>query len=372
MNASREALCFYDGAMNGRLLCAFSFVCFHFPASFAVESSVELVPKSDQDAIIEVGYWRGERNGIGGHIWIPLNSFQLGDHRFTESKLDLNRFKIHLPYDLNELNNRVIDCDSDEFSFGPRGNLSIRSDEGEEALLLPAKIRFKRTGNQTFEMIMSGRFASHDLTHPFTIKSDLKLQFGYGAREPHPSEATIDKAIQLAGIPDLPRWCNETYEMSQDFKSLSQNFILLRLHRREDFRKWADELSRLEDISNLALPQFEVPDWWTSGMIQTGMTEDQETDVFYNEKLFTEDEEGNRRGFGMSIQIPGQPKEPSRIITGDLGTLLRRSSAAEFRHLTPSGTSTGWIALQPETDYGGDIFIFFTNAKVAETDAEHP
>lgn len=357
--------------MIGRLFTALSVLCIGSNGCLAEEPVIKLVPKSTTDAIIEVGYWKGEGNGIAGHIWIALKPFQLGEDQFPNSTLNLNRFKIHLPYDLNKLNDREIDCDSDEFSFGPNGNLTIRAEEGREILLTPGKIRFKRTGNQTFDMAMSGYFITPDSPTTFTIRSSLNIQFGYGAREPHPNDSTIEKAIQLTGGSPLPRWCDETYEFGQNFEHISQTFILLRLHRKEDFQKWKDKFPPLDDFSSLALPQFEAPEWWITDYLATEMTEDQESEVFYNEKAMTEDEEGNKVGFGMSVKIPGQLQEPSQIITGDLTSLLSDSTTLEFRHYPHSANSSGWIALQPGTKNGGSIFIFSTSAKVVETGEEH-
>ncbi|MEM6278506.1 MAG: hypothetical protein AAF733_03435 [Verrucomicrobiota bacterium] len=318
------------------------------------DNEVLIGPSPDGRRVMEVGYWRGEGLGIGGHFWIDLAPFQLEDKEISGSEFDLNRFKIHLPHDLNELNDKTIDCSSEEFSFGPNGSLQIRTAEGERIPLTPGTIQFQRTGNQSFDMKMTGEFDLDDGPLPFSLRSPLNLQFGYGAQEPHPNENTIDQAIELTGKTDLPRWCDETYQQSYDFEDWQQTYILLRPHRSEDFQEWKNAFVSMTDLTSVVLPQYEVPEWWPTKAHLT-MSEPRETDVFFDERTFREDEDGNQVGYGLSVRFPAAPEPATEPKLGDLRALIAAPENLEVRSLE---SSLGWIAFRNETNHAGSIFIY--------------
>ena len=132
---------------------------------------------------------------------------------------------------------------------------------------------------------------------------------------------------------------------------------MLRPHRIEDFQRWMDELSPLSELSSLALPQYETPAWWLSEAHVT-LSEAGETEVIYNEKNFKEDEEGNKTGFGISVEFPAMPEAPGNLVRGDLSELIKEQGDLAFRQIATSKNTSGWIALRPESEYAGSIFIF--------------
>lgn len=211
---------------------------------------------------LEIGFWEGEGDGLGGHVRVELKPFKLGGMEFSKPRLEMNLFQLALPYDLRSLNDRTIDCDSKEFYFGEGGGLHLYSSGPsgrDEFPMKPRSLRFLRTGNEEVQLVMKGYFAADGVNHSFVVDTKLKVGWSYGAPPGQVSEWIMDQALKTVGIPELPRRMDRAF-----YNGGTYTFILLEPPSREVLETWMKLLPVHPGPEAIALPDFSVkpPEFW--------------------------------------------------------------------------------------------------------------
>lgn len=304
---------------------------------------------------LEIGFWEGEGDGLGGHVRVELKPFKLGGMEFSKPKLEMNLFQLALPYDLRSLNDRTIDCDSKEFYFGEGGGLHLYSSGPsgrDEFPMKPRSLCFLRTGNEEVQLVMKGDFAAQGVNHSFVVDTKLKVGWSYGAPPGQVSEWTMDQALKTVGIPELPRRMDRAF-----FNGGTYTFIRLEPASREVLETWMKLLPVHPRPEAIVLPDFSVepPDFW---FFQFDDSPESRVPLlidvypaFRDSKVFDFDTKVIRnvpdamdgyyaRSFHVSAPIPGK--------------MLFFKSATK---------PASWIVVFPNEEPNGKIFIYDTERK---------
>lgn len=305
---------------------------------------------------LEIGFWEGEGNGLGGHVRIKLKPFKVGELDFADPRLDMNRFQLTLPYDLRSLNDRTIDCDSNEFFFGAGGGLDLDSASRQRIPLTPKTLRFLRTGNEEVQLVMKGNFASEGLTRPFVIEAKLNVGWSYGEPEGQVTERKVDRALEAFGIPDLPRRIDLLFQNGEEWGSAEDGTPhfkcrLLRVEpaSRELLATWMERLTPLPDPEPLLIPET-PPGFWFYHYVETPESDKplltETFPVFGSSQVFDK-WKGTIRPYSEAFD--GFYAHTFRVVTPITERVLF-FKVAEGRQ--------GWIAIFPDEKPNGRIFLF--------------
>lgn len=270
---------------------------------------------------LEIGFWEGEGDGLGGHVRVELKPFMLGEMEFSKPRLEMNLFQLALPCDLRSLNDRTINCDSKTFYFGEGGGLHLDSPGPSGRVEFPMKprsLRFLRTGNEEVQLVMKGDFAAQGVNHSFVVDAKLKVGWSYGAPPGQVSEWIMDQALKTVGIPELPRRMDRAF-----YNGGTYTFIRLEPASREVLQSWMKLLPVHTGPEAIVLPDFSVepPDFWFFQFDDSPESQDplliDVYPVFRDSKVFDFETKAFRafpdaldgyysRGFHVGTPIPGE------------------------------------------------------------------
>lgn len=306
----------------------------------------ESVPDTGE---LEIGFWEGEGDGLGGHVRVKLKPFWLGELSFKEPRLNMNLFQLALPYDLRSLNDRTITCDSKEFFFGAGGGLHLYSADRDRIPMKPKSLRFLRTGNEEVQLVMKGSFAVEGLEHPFVVDAKLKVGWSYGAPQGQVTEGKMNAALEILGIPDLPTRMDRAF-----YEGGTYTFILLEPASREVLETWIKLLAVHPGPEAIVLPGnvSNPPQYWffqfdDSPESRAPLLVDVYP-IFRQSKIFDFDERTVRP---LPEAVDGYLARSLRVRTPIAGKMLFFKAAKK---------PESWIVMFPDEKPHGKIFIYDT------------
>lgn len=320
-------------------------ICVGFPGLLAADNPSEIVlmpvPETGE---LEIGFWEGEGEGLGGHIRMKLEPFSVGEFHFREPRLQMVPFQFALPCDLRAIHDRKIDCDLAEFLSRESGRLELKSADRERIPMKPKSLRFLRTGNESVRLTMSGTIPIGGTCHPFVVESDLKVGWTYGAPEGQVLESIIDQALQVVGIPDLPRRMDRTF-------GRGGTFIWLRVEpaNREVLETWMKRLPPHPGGEAITLPDHDPPDYWFFQVVQTASELPRMIDLYPEFGLSRAFDPGTRTNRPISESNDGFLAQNLRSDNRLKGRVLLYQVAEDLE---------GWVVVFPDEQPNGKIFIF--------------
>lgn len=321
------------------------FFCVGFPGLLAADDPSEIVFKPvPETGELEIGFWEGDGEGLGGHIRMKLEPFSVGESHFREPRLQMVRFQFALPCDLRAINDRTIDCDSAEFLSRESGRLELKSADRERIPMKPKSLRFLRTGNESVRLTMTGTIPIAGTSHPFVVESELKVGWSYGAPEGQVLESIIDEALQVVGIPDLPRRMDRTF-------GRGGTFIWLRLEpaNLEVLETWMKRLPDHPGGEAITLPDRDPPDYWFFQAAPPAPELPRMIDLY--------PEFRRSRAFDLGSRTNRPIDE---VNDGFLTQNLRAAKRLKGRMLLyeVAEDRDGWVVVFPDEQPNGKLFIF--------------
>lgn len=324
-----------------------AFFCVGFTGLLAADDPSEIVFKPvPETGELEIGFWEGEGDGLGGHIRMKLEPFSVGESHFREPRLQMVRFQFALPYDLRAINDRTIDCDSAEFLSRVSGRLELKSADRERIPMKPESLRFLRTGNESVRVTMTGTIPIEGAVHPFVVESELKVGWSYGAPDGQVLESIVDQALRVVGLPDLPRRMDRSF-----YRGGSRIWLLLEPASREGLETWMDRMSEHPGGEGITLPSFaRIPDFW---FYQEADSSSSELPLLVD--IYPEFGKSRSFDFGSDKGRPLVEAEGGAVSRG-----LRSAKRLDGRMLfyRVAEDRDGWAVVFPDEPPHGRIFIF--------------